>query len=294
LSYFLRYRTIYYNVKNELFILLFCYGKTIKQTKRMEETFNIYKIAENQAKGHYFIIDTQVHSDEMNVETKVTFYPTFSTLLKKFLYKLSEIYDYHDRVVAHATCEQKDGIISFKTTYDGENCFVYLKLSQLNENELLCIVNHINLFTVARQVYVHKLRKLNESINVDYADDPILPRDETAKMLFDRLINFYMIVPFLEAGKMPLSDTQKVEFKSELNSAIIAFNEGLPESWPINCVKYYLFSELSFQQKIQSLIEKQPECLIGSSEWITHHKKFIKTNIPINIYIINAYSSCLS
>jgi len=58
--------------------------------KGMEETFDIYDVVNAAADGRYFIIDTQVHSGEMYVDTKITFYPTFSTLLN-LLYKLGKI-----------------------------------------------------------------------------------------------------------------------------------------------------------------------------------------------------------
>jgi len=176
----------------------------------------------------------------------------------KLLQKLGDCYDYDYslKTVKEFKSVQENDIIIFKISYDNAlNECVTLKTSKLSENDLSTTIKYMNLFFAARQIM----------------------KDES---LFETLLEFYMTIPFLEAGKMPLSDIQKAKVRQDLEN--LARIRELSASWQtdISIAKYHLFTSssetsLSFGLTIKSMIKEQPECLLESSEWTTLYEKFI-------------------
>ena len=89
-------------------------------------------------------------------------------------------------------------------------------------------------------------------------------------------VAFHMIIPFLEAGKVPLSATEQESFLSSNVELLGELNDSGVEEWE----DYIMQGVDGIPAKLKKLKENSPPCQLGSDQWIKHHKEFMSKYRP--------------
>lgn len=254
-----------------------------------EETLDIQEIVSLRSNGRYFIIDNRVYSHEQEITTKVSYFRSFNSFLKSFLDKIIDCYySDSDRRPSRDRCHHtQDGVLTFRATYDcdhSDDYYVDLRSSSLSSDELKLFVNHLNLRIAARgsRDLAYELENLNKVIlgitrpKKEEKEGEEEEEGEGAKVKISNRIRFHMIIPFLEAGKKPLSEKEQDEFLKVLDHELNEVNEVKDDYTDID----YILQGISGLKQLDSILKMQPECSIGSKEWIQHHKQYMITYHP--------------